>query len=96
MKMTKSYTDFRNERLYVVIVSVLVGLLSELLPLPGVLIAEVIAFPKGVNQHYGFWFLTLALTINFFLFAGIAYFVLMHVDRDIEAAENKTPRKKVA
>jgi hypothetical protein len=58
----------------VVIVSVLVGLVAEVLaPLPGVVLAEIVV---GLRPEDAARFLAVACSFNFFLFAGMAYIIL--------------------
>ena len=52
-----------------------VGLVSLVLPLPGMLGAALV-FPQGIDGYDGIAWLVLSYCLNFALFFGVAYSVL--------------------
>jgi hypothetical protein len=56
-------------------IALLVGVLSELVPLPGVVIAEIAR--GGAPSVSGQSFLAIVLTTNFLIFYAMAYLVLI-------------------
>lgn len=62
------------------VLSVLVGIVLPWIPigfwLPG-MFGAAIFFREGIHSGYPDFYLVLAQTINFFLYAGVTYFLLM-------------------
>jgi len=56
------------------VVAFLVGLVSELMPIPG-LLAAAIVFPQGIHSDHGIAYLVLAVCLNFALFFAASYYV---------------------
>ncbi len=60
------------------ILSALLGLSLPWIPglwVPGMFIAAL-PFPEGIHSDYADFYLVLAMTIDFFLYAGVAYWLL--------------------
>jgi|SRR5215831_3793642 len=64
-KMTKSTIRL--------VVAFLVGLLSELMPIPG-LLAAAIVFPQSIHSDHGIAYLVPAACLNFALFFAASYY----------------------
>lgn len=57
-----------------IIIASLVGLASEVIPVPGLLGAALI-FPQGIEGDHGYLYLALAIALNFVLFFGVTYYL---------------------
>ena len=55
-------------------VAAVVGLASDVIPIPGLLGAALV-FPQGVEGDHGYAYLLLSVCLNFALFFGLAYWV---------------------
>lgn len=55
-------------------VALLVGVASELMPVPGLLGAALV-FPQGILGNHGISYLVLALCLNFALSFAVCYYV---------------------
>ena len=62
------------------IVSVIVGLLSEILPLAGLLFGAIF-FNEGIHSNSATTYLYLAYISNFFIVGGLTYFGLGAIER---------------
>jgi hypothetical protein len=60
------------------IIAALVGLVSEMMPIPG-LIAAAVVFREGVHSDHAIAYLVLALVINLLFVAAVAYGVMAAV-----------------
>jgi predicted permease len=56
------------------IVALLVGVASELMPVPGLLGAALV-FPQGIEGDHGIAYLVLAACLNFALFFAASYYI---------------------
>jgi hypothetical protein len=56
------------------IIASLIGLASDLMPVPGMLGAALI-FPQGAESDHGLAYLVLALVLNFALFFAVTYYL---------------------
>lgn len=63
-----------------VLVAIGVGLLSDVWPIPGVLLAAVV-FREGIHSSQVAAYATLSLVLNFSLFGGLAYLLLAAIQR---------------
>lgn len=57
-----------------IIIASVIGLVSEIAPVPGLLGAALV-FPQGIEGDYPYTYLALAVVLNFTLFFGLAYYV---------------------
>ena len=57
-----------------IIVASVVGLVSDFIPIPGLLGAALI-FPQGIEGDHGYMYLALAVTLNFGLFFAMTYYL---------------------
>lgn len=63
----------KNHKLRLII-SLLVGLASDFMPVPGMLGAALV-FPQGAESDHGLAYLALALGLNFALFFVVTYYL---------------------
>jgi predicted permease len=56
------------------IAALLVGVVSELMPVPGLLGAALV-FPQGIEGDHGIAYLVLAACLNFALFFAASYYI---------------------
>jgi len=56
------------------IIASLIGLASDLMPVPGMLGAALL-FPQGAESDHGLAYLVLALVLNFALFFAVTYYL---------------------
>jgi hypothetical protein len=57
-----------------IIIATVVGLVSEFIPIPGMLAAALV-FPEGIEGDHGGLYLALAVALNFAFFYTAAYYL---------------------
>lgn len=81
-------------RLWRLILSAFLGLVLPWVPgfwLPGMLLAAI-PFPQGVHSDHALLYFTVAITIDCFLYAGVAYWLLTKIfSRSVKPRESKPP-----
>jgi integrase len=70
-----------------IIVASVVGLVSEIVPVPGLLGAALV-FPQGIEGNYGYTYLALAIVLNFALFFGVSYYLFKTQDFKLRHYQN--------
>lgn len=63
-----------------VFVAIGVGLVSDVWPIPGALLAAFV-FPQGIHSSHFAAYATLTLVLNFALFGGVTYLLLAAIQR---------------
>jgi hypothetical protein len=57
-----------------IIIASVAGLVSEFMPIPG-LLGAALMFPQGIEGDHGYMYLVLAATLNFGLFFAMTYYL---------------------
>lgn len=78
------------------LISVIVGVVSDLWPIPGALLAAVV-FREGIHSSRPLTYIVLAVILNFLLFGGLTYLIAMNVhrERDVQTARPVHPVKGI-